>query len=317
MNYQKIPFNEYIFVDSYEKLVKEINHPNLLYVPLEAIEPAFKLIQSRPNEKFIVVSACSDYGLEYQSQNPINKDLRKINQFIQWDKIEGHEQYVHLNIPAAIYDKCRIEDKISVKIYGFTCFTFNEKPPNLIKWFCTNSNVDEDGVAWIPFGVNNDGPGSSLIEQNFGSSKKHVLYVNLQNTTIQRATLKDWYKNQNVDWPMNTLVYRDKPNLPVLQYLQELSASEFVLSPRGNGLDCYRVLECIYAGSVPVMEESRFSLKYIEVGLPVLLANNLFALTLQRLGEAKARFGESKFNYDTVKLSYWKNILENSVKELD
>jgi hypothetical protein len=320
MNFNLIKTEEHIRVDSWEKVVKEIDHPNLLYAPLETIDQTFQLIQSRPNEKFVVVSACSDFGLEYQNENPINKDLRKVNNFIRWEEIERIEdQYVHLTIPSAIYSNCRIQDRISVKMYAFTNFTFNQKPPNLVKWFCTNCNVQESGIEWIPFGVNNDGNGSSLIEGNFGRPKKYLMYINLQTPTLERANLKAFY-GEVIDkdkWPLKTLVYRPKPNIPVAEYLKEVAESEFVLSPRGNGLDCYRVLECIYAGSVPIMEDSRFSLNYIKNGLPVLLVSNLFGLTTELLGEAQAKMNEIRFNYDAVKLSYWRSILENSAKELD
>lgn len=332
LNLQKIEFNEFIHVDSWEKLVKEINHPNLLYAPVEDIHRVFATIISRPKENFIVVSGSSDIGLEYQAENPVNNDLRKVSQFVRYDEIEKKKGYVNLNIPAAHYQNCRVEDKISAKIYAFTYFTFNPEdlPPNLTKWYCTNCNVVEDRISWIPFGVNNDGPGSRLIPEVWGRKKKYKLYVNLQDNTGERVRLKSYFgsfvdkqwdfrqalRSEASIWLYGDLLFRDRANLPVQQYLNEMAESDFILSPRGNGLDCYRYLESIYAGSIPILEESLFTKNFVAAGLPVVLVNDFYQINPQVLGSIKEKMSQSSFNYDAVRLSYWREKLRADLTKL-
>lgn len=334
MNLQKIEFSEYIDVGTWESLVKELNHPNFLYCPIDQIQDTFRFIEQNPKENYVVVSGCSDYGLEYQDENPINNDLRKVINFVRFDEIEQiRDRYVHLRVPSANYEQCSLSDRFSVKIYAYTGHTFDKTPTNLKRWYCTNSNIDsgefQGRVKWIPFGVNNDGPGSSYIPGVWGLPKKNLLYVNFQGTTMERVRLKDIFSyldRQNTaetSWNIETnewlgqLIYRDSPNIPVKTYLEELSGSKFVISPRGNGHDCYRHLECIYAGSIPILEKSRLTEQFIRVGLPVMVCNGYEGIKPSDLERVWDELQSYEFNYDTVRLSFWREKFKEELTNLD
>ena len=44
--------------------------------------------------------------------------------------------------------------------------------------------------------------------------------------------------------------------MPFKQYLTELSTHKFCVSPPGNGIDCHLFWECLYVGTIPIVEKT-------------------------------------------------------------
>lgn len=53
------------------------------------------------------------------------------------------------------------------------------------------------------------------------------------------------------------------------EYRNKLRDSKYVLSPRGNGLDCHRTWEALYAGAIPVVRRNDWCFNHLQ--LPVLI----------------------------------------------
>lgn len=82
-----------------------------------------------------------------------------------------------------------------------------------------------------------------------------------------------------------------------------VSASRFVLSPHGKGLDCYRTYEALYLGAYAVVHTS--SLDEMYTNLPVLIVNSWSKVTDSLLNDTFHRFRETKFDYDKLFTQYW------------
>ena len=131
------------------------------------------------------------------------------------------------------------------------------------------------------------------------------MYLNWQDNTMERAGLKDAYINLNADWV--TIVRSPKP---YKEYLKDLCQHTFCLCPQGNGVDCYRILECLYCGCIPIVK-NEIAYDYLE-GLPHVKVDSWLQVTplfLQESLKIIDKFGDNK---DRIKLNFWKNKIQKS-----
>lgn len=301
---------DYISCQAWVKLYgdfdrKQIPPSGVIFCPLEHIDEFFALCR-RTSNKYILVSAYSDYGLHEQNIDHPNEDVWKVIRYIDWKTInKSRAGYINIPLgPCCDITLCNNNDSYGVKYYSFTKSTFTTIPPNIIKWFCTNVNINHTLIEQIPFGLNDEGNITNTMNSFVGKPKTKLLYVNFQPHTHERISLLNYYKTQ----PWATV----KTNIPVEEFWKDISEHEFVLCPAGNGLDCYRTWETLYLGSTPILEDSVFSSHFDY--LPILRRKNLFDLTKKGLKEAV----EQKTSYDgeALKLSYWKNRIESAAQLL-
>jgi hypothetical protein len=59
-----------------------------------------------------------------------------------------------------------------------------------------------------------------------------------------------------------------KQRLRLAQYLRRVSRSAYTMAPRGNGVDCHRTWESLYAGSVPIVRRGAMDPRLLAL-LPV------------------------------------------------
>ena len=95
------------------------------------------------------------------------------------------------------------------------------------------------------------------------------------------------------------------------KYWIDVASSKFELCPRGIALDTYRLWECLYLGTIPIVKSS--SLDPLLKDLPVLIVEDWSLITEQFLNEKFLEFQKKSFNMDKLKFSYWKKMI-NSYK---
>ncbi len=289
---------DHIYISTWEDLAVELGPP----VHFRTTEFCPQEWENYP--KCVLVSACSDFSVQLQNLYHPNLDLVKHANFFPWSQVEqARDGYRGVRIPPPVTEHCNPAHKYILKVDRFSHSTFSEIPPQVKSWYITNLNVRHPRMRWIPFGLNTDGVGYGMVKDFVNRPKKGLLYVNCQDYTLDRIYLKRLYSKQ--PW----VTYRPTPNLPVATFLDELSSHHFALCPFGNGLDCYRVLECLYTGVVPVMQESAFANYYLNAALPVLVVPDLAALTAEFLTGQIGRYG-GVYDYSRISRSYWKKHLE-------
>lgn len=94
-------------------------------------------------------------------------------------------------------------------------------------------------------------------------------------------------------------------------YLMDLARSKFVLSPRGNGLDCHRTWESLLMGAYPIVKTSTIDSMY--EGLPVVIVNDWKEINEEFLNKKYEEFQSREFNMEKAYFSYWQALI-NSVK---
>ncbi|RKP18471.1 hypothetical protein ROZALSC1DRAFT_29855 [Rozella allomycis CSF55] len=128
----------------------------------------------------------------------------------------------------------------------------------LIAWFPQNADMIHEKVHPLPIGLANViwGHGNiRLISEMSNKRKKFnerktLLYINMKlETDGARAALENRFRDLN-----NVKILKNR--IPYNQYLEDLIDSKFVLSPRGNGLDCHRTWEALVMGAIPIVLDS-------------------------------------------------------------
>lgn len=279
---------EYIYIDTWAKLVNEFDE-KFQYCPLDQIE----VFGWRPDT--ILVSGCCDFGVHVQAEDHPNTDIIKHIHATNWlDLSKKRDRYVSSTIKVYQAEYCNNTHKYSIKTERFTWRTFPEIP-NITKWFTTNSNIFHPAVSLLPFGLNSDEP---LIRPRVEQNK--LLYINFQLNSFVRSTIHSYWKSRHRDW----FTFRPRPNIPYMTYLEELASHRFCLCPPGNGLDSYRIWECLYCGVVPILLQSKFSQQLVNYGLPVVVVpdmTDIYEEDLQAL-----QVDPAGFDNPILTVSYWK-----------
>lgn len=280
------------------------------HVDTTAIPQFFTTIQNmfNRNKKYVVVSPSCDYGICLQRYNPPALDLEK------WVGLQITPQHGYNGIqmePRCILEQCNPADTYSIKCWSYTYATFDSIPENVVKWFVCNCDIEHSKVIAIPFGIsgNKDQQEQAIridVARSIGDDppRDKLLYVNFQFYTTDRYRL---YKH--FDSYFGDLVTCEQ-KVDFDTFLHRLATHKFVLCPPGNGPDCYRTLEALYMGAVPVLEQRRGCiLPYLKGGgYPLVVYPNLFMCTPDGLNALNIA---DEWDLTNVMWPYWKNrILE-------
>ncbi len=222
---------------------------------LDALERTYKV---DPSLRFILVSSTSDCGICYQKDNPASDDLIKAFYMIDTSKLGYEGAKVDGRCHKA---RCNLNHRFSVKMYAFTYCTFDRIPPNVIKWYTTNNDTQEDKIQSLPFGIPYwfEETAKDHFITTFTELPNARTYLAFQANTMERYQLINSFSTSEA-----ALVRRAE--VPHVQYLQDMLSCGFVLSPSGNGIDCFRTLESLYVGRIPIIPAK---LKTCYTGLPV------------------------------------------------
>lgn len=308
---------ELINCESYKSLCDNVfdgnsrylpDHDSLIYVPLDNFSE-FSSLCEHSEHRFVVVSACSDYCAVYQDRHPIWRDMHQwINGFIQLDESFGYNTLV---VPARCnLEKCKLNEQYSIKMHSFTHSTLDNIPDNIVNWFCTNNEIEDNRITRIPFGI---GTWTDPIIQKVRSNGLHLnrdrktkLYVNHQNYTRERIELKRACSQMS-----HAKVVKDE--LSKEDYIADLLNSEFVLCPESNGFDSYRILEAIYCGAIPVIfSNNLWTMAYS--GLNPMITrnfNDLVALEYATVNSVMTDLGDT-----CADLSFWRNQIRLAADKL-
>ena len=289
----------------------DIPPTGIVHVPLDQIENFFHRIEGN-GHRYIVVSSCSDYGLAYQTEHPVWQDM------IKWIKMQTGPNLGYNSLdrqpPRCNRNLCSINDIYSVKCYPWTRATFHHIPENVHHWFVVNLMIrDNAKITAIPFGIA-EGKAELLhgvLKSNDESKRINNTYISWQDYTYERYQLRKELEKH----PGFTIREPNRAD-SYFEYLQHLGTHEYVVSPPGNGCDCYRTLEAIYMGAI-VLVENTITNKLL--GLPTLRytsQQDILQWTKERPAShipIENRLLHNKNRHCVVgdinktKLSYWKN----------
>lgn len=258
------------------------------YVDVGVIPNFFQRIRLGNNQlrKYVIVSPSSDFGVCLQQYNHPALDMAK------WLKMQMQSKnryrthgYQDLMMSARINRKrCKESDTYSIKCWSYTEATFPEIPNNVAQWFLANCDIEHPNVTPIPFGIYGN---KNLLEtsnkiSNYNKSipRNKNLYVNFQFYNTDRYELFLYYKSLSERFNIGITCKRD---VNFDEYLYDLASHKFVLCPPGNGYDCYRTLETIYMGAIPVLQYLPGCVRpYMNLKYPILCLENLLTFPIDK-----------------------------------
>lgn len=146
--------------------------------------------------------------------------------------------------------------------------------------FSVNVTADmaSAGVVQVPIGLENlhwanngrleffDPPFAADATRPLAERLNTVLAsFNVRTNEAERIPLRQLSQAAGCTWR--------EPGDGVAEYVAKVRDSVYVLSPRGNGLDCHRTWEAIYLGAIPVVTRGTLTSDLTD-GLPVLVVDN-------------------------------------------
>ncbi len=267
---------------------------SIVFVHMEHIPLFFNRI-SRTNNKYVLISADSDYSFVFQHEYPVWADLQKWLSFIS---IDHNFNYNTLVVPARCNTaNCKLADNFSVKVYSYTKDTIDYIPSNIVKWFTTNCDVNHPIIEHIPFGIpnwNNDTiEHNRKLNHHITSQRPIQCYMNFQFNTLERMELYKAYKNLFTSY---------NSGRSHEEFVSDLFSSEYVIAPPGNGFDSFRVLESIYCGATPIIVDTEYNKAYD--GLPVIKIKNFNEIP--EIASKKSPFNKQiSLDNSPADLYYW------------
>jgi hypothetical protein len=194
-------------------------------------------------------------------------------------------------------------DIMGINVDTFTCYR---------KWYAQNSYSKNPKLIPIPIGFEN-----KKWEIIFGPKTKYMNRVSMNKKYLTDLVYYNCNQNTNFkdrkecyDFSINTnYVNIDKPNLSYIDYLKKIQQHKFILSPKGNGLDCHRTWEILKLKRVPILKRQG-QLERLYSNMPVLFVDNWDDINKLNLSEIYYNF--SFLEQDYLSMNYWFKFCKNN-----
>lgn len=181
--------------------------------------------------------------------------------------------------------------------------------PKLYRWFGQNPTIHHhDKFIAIPIGIANtcwrhgdiNTFNTVLGQGRLQNRKQYILGLNFAPAWYgSRDQLFSYFKKQ--------LFCTDVSSSDHAIYLANMALCDFVLSPRGNGLDCHRTWEALLVGAIPIVETS--CLDELFDGLSVVIVNDWKDITEEFLIEKRAEYRRKEFQNNKALFPYWQRLM--------
>jgi len=202
---------------------------------------------------------------------------------------------------------------------GVTKELFSIYSPSV--WWTVNKEFDDNRIHSLPLGITNNcndthihpiyGNLDIMVDvMNMPRNIKNKVYMNFNVSTYpnERQSVYNYFKNMK--WVtegqiVNTLEGRKT-------FLQDIRNHEFVLCPRGGGIDTHRMWETLYMGSIPIVKRHIAMNDFSD--LPICWINDWSEVTPEFLDSELKRIQSGIFNMEKLKIGYWIKSIQDSIK---
>ena len=232
------------------------------------------------------------------SQNTIAKQIKNSNEVL-WIRNTSHNssQVTDLNHVANLLHLIK-EPLILVTSDGDRAVPSSYSPelvkqilssPKIKRWYTQNydKSIIHQKLDFYPIGLDMhtrrwlegkiSTPESRLkkfsnylaTREKYKNLKKNKIFcdAHLSITHPRRKEIYEILKN-------NKLIEFQGSKIPFTEIIRKYARHRFVLSPRGNGIDCHRTWEVFLLGSIVITESSSLDDMYIKNDLPVIILKN-------------------------------------------
>lgn len=300
-------YEDYIFLNNFEDLFRKLSSTNDRFYYYVAnhhktqrdLYEIFEKLSKETEEKILLIIN-PDIDIPFLKPEIINS--------IENDTFTDEKQF--------FWDKQNIN-------YFIDCELLNKIPKNL-KIFCHSNIVKNEKITMIPLGRDfksievlkslrvNLTKKENLTYLNFSTPPKSLhWYGRIREYIYNDSLSKDYIKKENV-----CLNNFRKIDNQFHNYYNNIMQSKFMISPRGCGLDTYRLWDSLYLGCIPIVIDYENNSGYSNFkDLPILFLNSwdeYINLSEDFLNNKWLEMLEIDYNYDKLSFNYWKNLILNS-----
>lgn len=180
----------------------------------------------------------------------------------------------------------------------------------IIAWFGENwDGYQHEKMHQIPMGMavmswpNGNGDTLKKVQATLPVAKEHLAHMGF---TIQTNYKERWEVFKR--FSQAPYVYRTIKKT-FEKYLVDVAASHFEIAPKGFAWDTYRLWECLYIGTIPVVKTSQLDALY--EGLPVLIIKDWKDVTENFLHEKYLEMSQKTYNMEKTTMEYWTRLIDS------
>ena len=263
---------------------------------------------------YTLVMSHQDFTIFYQQEQPVWKNLVNMAQSDAFQKkLESFGDSIFQS-PIVLWNaaeqamingaRFNPEDRYIISTYNFPLMTFNEIPPQIVKWYAVNSCVME--IEPLPLGVAD--PDLILATLDKKIVKQNKLLVCHANHTLERLLSKVYFMGMSVEADWITAI--DNEVLLKEEFYELVASHDYVLCPAGNGIDTYRLWETLYLGSTLIID---YSYQPYLQELGAIRFRTLDDIRLEDLNRVKLDWEKNmEKSSHLLDFSYWENRINGS-----
>jgi len=180
--------------------------------------------------------------------------------------------------------------------------------PKLIAWFGENyDGYPHPKMHPIPMGIANFNFPYGNVEailKNRHAPKTHLVHMSftLQTDFKLRRPLYVQFCNQSFVHLTGRMPFED--------YLPHVAASKFALAPSGKAPDTWRLWECLYLGTIPIVTTSALDSLY--EGLPILIIKDWKEITEDFLNQKYLELTNNPLlTQEKLTMEYWAKLIDS------
>lgn len=282
----------------YSKLELFLQENN--FVPIARANSDILFVNNSLLNKIITGNAfkniCDDFIDETKSEIDLSKRPKTIFLYTDWCQIFKTKVLPNINYPFKLITH-NADQKVDENIIEI----LDNK--NLVKWYGMNCHIKHPKLQPIPIGIANEkwphGNKKELLEIiQTNIERNNLCYSNFEIST-------NYHRRPEIFQIITTKSFVDieRQKLSFKQYLAKLKSYKYVISPPGNSIDCHRIWEAIYVGTIPIIEKHT-AMEYF-YDLPILVVDNFNDITEALLLENYENI--NKKSRDKAYFNYYKN----------
>jgi GT2 family glycosyltransferase len=213
---------------------------------------------------------------------------------------------------------------MDIIITGHSDYDINDTCVDLYNpkiWYTVNKQTIRSNVYSLPLGITNN-TDESPIHSIYGDldsmitimndnkyERKNLVYMNFNINTYpqERQVVYNLFCDKiwvTIGETINSLEGRTN-------YLRDIKKHDFILCPRGNGIDTHRLWESLYMGSIPIVKRD-IAFKDFE-DLPICFVDDWSDINEEFLKAEKNRIKNTTYNLEKLKIGYWIDNIRSSI----
>ena len=171
------------------------------------------------------------------------------------------------------------------------------------KWYCQNRYINHPKLISLPIGIANS---------QWPHGNQELLHK-IANENIQKTNLV--FKNFDIGTNYNSRTICNNvtnannihmsPHTTNENYWKQISASNYVIAPHGNGVDSHRIWESLILKTIPVVQYHECFSQFTD--LPILFVNDWGCVTHEYLQSNLSKLQIKMQNLDMLQMLHWKN----------